>query len=178
MTFKQPASIDSVDETIIALLEEDGRRSYGDLGRAVGLSEAAARQRVNRLRESGLMRIVAISDPLRLGRAVVATVGVRVGGDPRLVAERLAREEAIEWVVITAGSFDLLVEIVCRSEADLVAIISDTIRSDADVRETETFMHLHTEKNVFAWGRRLALAGQPQTEARSGKTGGRRVKPD
>ena len=73
------ATVDEMDETIIALLEEDGRRSYGDIGRAVGLSEAAARQRVNRLRESGLIRIVAISDPLRLGRAVVATVGIRVG---------------------------------------------------------------------------------------------------
>ncbi len=164
MESKQPSTVDSVDETIIALLEEDGRRSYGEIGRAVGLSEAAARQRVNRLRESGLMRIVAISDPLRLGRAVVATVGIRVGGDPRAVATRLAGEEAIEWVVITAGSFDLLVEIVCRSEAELLAIISEKIRSDAEVRQTETFMHLQTEKNVFAWGRRLALSGKPRSE--------------
>lgn len=150
-------TVDKVDEQIIALLEQDGRRSYGEIGRAVGLSEAGARQRVNRLRESGLMRIVAISDPLRLGRAVVATVGIRVSGDPRTVAERLALEDAIEWVVITAGSFDLLVEIVCRSEADLLAIISEQIRSIIpEVRETETFMHLHTEKNVFAWGQRLA----------------------
>ncbi len=164
MTSKQSATVDAVDETIIALLEEDGRRSYGEIGRSVGLSEAAARQRVNRLRESGLMRIVAITDPLRLGRAVVATVGIRVAGDPRAVAARLAREDAIEWVVITAGSFDLLVEIVCRSESDLLATISEKIRSDAEVRETETFMHLQTEKNVFAWGRRLALSGKPQAD--------------
>lgn len=149
-------TVDRVDEQIIALLEQDGRRSYGEIGRVVGLSEAGARQRVNRLRESGLMRIVAISDPLRLGRAVVATVGIRVSGDPRAVAERLALVDAIEWAVITAGSFDLLVEVVCRSEADLLAIISEQIRSIAEVRETETFMHLHTEKNVFAWGQRLA----------------------
>jgi Lrp/AsnC family transcriptional regulator, regulator for asnA, asnC and gidA len=155
-------TVDQVDETIIALLEEDGRRSYGEIGRAVGLSEAGARQRVNRLRESGLMRIVAISDPLRLGRAVVATVGIRVGGDPRVVAERLALVESIEWVVITAGSFDLLVEIVCRSEAELVAIIAEQIRSKPEVRETETFMHLHTEKNVFAWGQRLNRSPQPR----------------
>ncbi len=164
MTAKQSTTIDGVDETIIALLEEDGRRSYGEIGRSVGLSEAAARQRVNRLRESGLMRIVAITDPLRLGRVVVATVGIRVAGDPRAVAARLAREDAIEWVVITAGSFDLLVEIVCRSESDLLATISEKIRSDAEVRETETFMHLQTEKNVFAWGRRLALSGKPQAD--------------
>jgi len=164
MPSKPPATVDRIDETIIALLEEDGRRSYGEIGRTVGLSEAAARQRVNRLRESGLMRIVAISDPLRLGRAVVATVGIRVGGDPRAVAERLALEDAIEWVVITAGSFDLLVEIVCRSETELLAIISEKIRSDTEVHQTETFMHLQTEKNVFAWGRRLALSSKPQPE--------------
>lgn len=155
------ATFDETDETIIALLEEDGRRSYGEIGRAVGLSEAGARQRVNRLRESGLIRIVAISDPLRLGRAVVATVGIRVSGDPRVVAERLARVDAIEWVVITAGSFDLLVELVCRSEAELLAIIGEQIRSIDEVGQTETFMHLHTEKNVFAWGQRLARAAKP-----------------
>ena len=147
--------LDDVDEAIIRLLQEDGRRSYGEIGRAVGLSEAAARQRVHRLRESGLMRIVAITDPLRLGRAVVATIGLRVSGDPRIVAARLAEIPAIEWVVITAGSFDLLVEIVCENEAELLAIIGQRIRALPEVRETESFMHLHTEKNVFSWGERL-----------------------
>ncbi len=163
------ASFDDVDEAIIGLLEQDGRRSYGEIGKAVGLSEAAARQRVNRLRESDLIRIVAISDPLRLGRAVVATVGLRVTGDPRVVAQRLARQEAIEWVVITAGSFDLLVEIICHSETELLEIIADQIRSIPEVRQTETFMHLHTEKNVFAWGQRLARGAAPDPPPRRGR---------
>ncbi len=152
----EPLALNEVDEAIITLLQDDGRQSYGEIGRAVGLSEAAARQRVHRLRESGVMRIVAITDPLRLGRAVVTTIGLRVSGDPRLVATRLAEVPAIEWVVITAGSFDLLIEIVCESESDLLAIISDQVRSIPEVRETEAFMHLHTEKNVFSWGQRLA----------------------
>lgn len=153
-------TLDDVDEAIIRLLQEDGRRSYGEIGRAVGLSEAAARQRVHRLRESGLMRIVAITDPLRLGRAVVATVGLRVSGDPRTVAARLAEIPAIEWVVITAGSFDLLIEIVCENESELLTIIGEHIRSLAEVRETESFMHLQTEKNVFSWGAPLPGAGE------------------
>lgn len=148
-------AIDEVDESIIRLLQEDGRQSYGDIGRAVGLSEAAARQRVNRLREAGLMRIVGVTDPLRLGRAVVATIGLRVSGDPRIIAAQLAQVPAIEWVVVTAGSFDLLVEIVCVSESDLLTILSDQVRSLPDVRETESFVHLHTEKNVFTWGKHL-----------------------
>ncbi|MGA2011110.1 MAG: Lrp/AsnC family transcriptional regulator [Solirubrobacteraceae bacterium] len=148
-------ALDDVDEAIIRLLQDDGRRSYGEIGRAVGMSEAAARQRVHRLRESGLMRIVAVTDPLRLGRAVVATIGIRVSGDSRPVAARLAEVPAIEWVVITAGSFDVLVEIVCEDESELLTIISEQLRSLPEVRETETFVHLHTEKNVFNWGERL-----------------------
>jgi Lrp/AsnC family transcriptional regulator, regulator for asnA, asnC and gidA len=147
--------LDAVDEAIIAVLQADGRRSYGEIGETVGLSEAATRQRVNRLRESGVMRIVAITDPVALGRGVVATIGLRVSGDTRAAATRLAEIGAIEYVVVTAGSFDVLVEVVCASEEDLLSIINDEIRTVDGVRDTETFMHLRTEKNVFAWGQRL-----------------------
>jgi Lrp/AsnC family transcriptional regulator for asnA, asnC and gidA len=151
---RQP-KLDATDEAIIAVLQEDGRRSYGEIGEAVGLSEAATRQRVNRLRESGVMRIVAITDPVALGRGVVATIGLRVSGDTRLAAVRLAAIAAAEYVVVTAGSFDIIVEVVCGSEEELLGVINDEIRSVEGVRETETFMHLRTEKNVFAWGERL-----------------------
>ena len=149
-------AIDELDRAIIALLQDDGRRSYGEIGKAVGLSEAAARQRVNRLRDSGTIRIVAVTDPVRLGLGVVATVGVRVTGDVRQVARRLGEVDQIEYVVITAGSYDLLLEVVCSSEDELLDVISDGIRAVAGVRETETFVHLRTEKNVYLWGRRLA----------------------
>jgi Lrp/AsnC family transcriptional regulator for asnA, asnC and gidA len=147
--------LDSLDEAIVTVLQEDGRRSYGEIGAVVGLSEAATRQRVNRLRESGAMRIVAVTDPVALGRGVVATIGLRVGGDTRVIATQLAAVETVEYVVLTAGSFDLIIEVVCVDEAELLAVINDQIRSIDGVRETETFMHLHTEKNVFAWGQRL-----------------------
>jgi Lrp/AsnC family transcriptional regulator, regulator for asnA, asnC and gidA len=161
-------TLDSVDEAIVTLLQDDGRSSYGAIGRAVGLSEAAARQRVNRLRDSGVMRIVAITDPLQLGRAVVGTLGIRVSGDTRVVATQLAQIDAIEYVVITAGSFDLLAEVVCASEDELLAVINEQVRSIPAVRETETFMHLRTEKNVFAWGQRFSKHNShaaPLTEA-------------
>jgi len=148
--------LDETDAAIIALLQEDGRRPYGEIGEAVGLSEAATRQRVNRLRESGLMRIVAVTDPVALGRGVVATIGLRVTGDTRKAAARLARIAEIEYVVVTAGSFDIIVELVCATEEELLGVLNDEIRTITDVREMETFMHLRTEKNVFAWGQRLA----------------------
>jgi Lrp/AsnC family transcriptional regulator, regulator for asnA, asnC and gidA len=155
VTGRDHPKLDALDEAIVAVLQEDGRRSYGEIGEAVGLSEAATRQRVNRLRESGAMRIVAIADPVALGRGVVATIGLRVSGDTRRAASRLAAVDTVEYVVVTAGSFDLIVEVVCADEEELLAVINDEIRSIDGVRESETFMHLHTEKNVFASVRRL-----------------------
>src|SRR6201996_9836575 len=92
---RQP-KLDALDEAIVAVLQQDGRRSYGEIGEAVGLSEAATRQRVNRLRESGLMRIVAVTDPVALGRGVVVTIGLRVSGDTRVAAARLAQIAGVE----------------------------------------------------------------------------------
>jgi Lrp/AsnC family transcriptional regulator, regulator for asnA, asnC and gidA len=147
--------LDEIDAGIIALLQEDGRRPYGEIGEAVGLSEAATRQRVNRLRESGLMRIVAVTDPVALGRGVVATIGLRVSGDTRAAAARLAQIAEIEYVVVTAGAYDVIVELVCATEEELLGVLNDGIRTIAEVREIDTLMHLRTEKNVFAWGQRL-----------------------
>ena len=149
-----PSRLDELDAAIVALLQEDGRRPYGEVGEAVGLSEAATRQRVNRLRESGLMRIVAVTDPVALGRGVVVTIGLRVSGDTREAAARLAQIVEIEYVVATAGSFDVLAEVVCSTEEELLGVLND-VRSIPEVRELETFLHLRTEKNVFAWGQRL-----------------------
>ncbi|HWF56404.1 MAG TPA: Lrp/AsnC family transcriptional regulator [Solirubrobacteraceae bacterium] len=151
-----PSRLDALDEQIVTLLQADGRRSYGEIAKAVGLSEAATRQRVNRLRESGAMRIVAIVDPIQLGRGVVATMGIRASGDTRIVAAKLAEVPEIEYVVLTAGSFDLIAELVCETEEELLRVINESVRAIDEVRETETFMHLRTEKNVFAWGRKLA----------------------
>src|SRR6476646_1854046 len=122
-----PSQLDKIDAAIVALLQEDGRRPYGDLGEAVGLSEAATRQRVNRLRESGLMRIVAVTDPVALRRGGVANIGLRVSGDTREAAARLAQIAEIEYVVVTAGSFDVIVELVCASEEELLGVLNDEI---------------------------------------------------
>ena len=149
-----PFQLDKLDAAIVALLQEDGRRPYGEIGEAVGLSEAAARQRVNRLRESGLMRIVAVTDPVALGRGVVATVGLRVSGDSRVVAARLAQIAEVEYVVVTAGAFDVLAELVCASEDELLDVLNEDIRTIPEVGEMQILMHLRTEKNVFAWGQR------------------------
>src|ERR1700685_3414455 len=105
--------LDDLSKQIIEQLQQDGRRSYASIGKAVGLSEAAVRQRVQRLIDTGVIQIVAVTDPLPLGFRRQAMIGIRCAGDLEQVAEHLAVLDEIDYVVITAGSFDLLIEVVC-----------------------------------------------------------------
>ena len=145
-------TIDEVSKAIIEQLQQDGRRSYAAIGKAVGLSEAAVRQRVQRLTESGVMQIVAVTDPLQLGFARQAMIGVTVDGPLEPVAESLGAIEEIDYVVLTAGGFDILCEVVCESDAHLLELLSTRIRTVPCVRTTETFMYLKLTKQTYAWG--------------------------
>ncbi|MFJ5000190.1 Lrp/AsnC family transcriptional regulator [Microbacterium sp. NPDC088619] len=151
---KKHPPLDDVAKTIIELLQEDGRRSYSDIGREVGLSEAAVRQRVQRLTESGVMQIVAVTDPMQLGFPRQAMIGIRVSGDTRVVAEAIAEIAAIDYVVITVGSFDILAEVVCEDDEDLLALINDSIRPIDGVLSTETFIYAKLQKQLYNWGTR------------------------
>jgi Lrp/AsnC family transcriptional regulator for asnA, asnC and gidA len=144
--------LDDVSKAIIEQLQQDGRRSYAAIGKVVGLSEAAVRQRVQRLTESGVIQVVAVTDPLQLGFARQAMIGIRVTGALEPVADRLAELDDIDYVVITAGSYDLLVEAVCENDADLLELISERIRTIEGVTSTETFMYLQLRKQTYSWG--------------------------
>ena len=144
--------LDEVSKAIIEQLQQDGRRSYAAIGKVVGLSEAAVRQRVQRLADSGVMQVVAVTNPLELGFARQAMIGIRVRGPLEEAAERLAEIEEIDYVVVTAGTFDLLVEAVCESDDHLLELISRKIRTVPGVESTETFMYLELKKQTYAWG--------------------------
>jgi len=144
--------LDDVSKAIIEQLQQDGRRSYAAIGKVVGLSEAAVRQRVQRLIDGGIMQVVAVTDPLELGFARQAMIGIRVRGPLDEVADQLARLEEVDYVVITAGSFDLLAEAVCESDEHLLNLISEKIRTIAGVESTETFMYLKLKKQTYSWG--------------------------
>jgi Lrp/AsnC family transcriptional regulator for asnA, asnC and gidA len=116
----RPVQLDDVSKAIIEQLQADGRRSYADIGKAVGLSEAAVRQRVQRLTEAGVMQIVAVTDPMQLGFTRQAMIGIRATGDTRELAEALAEIPEIDYVVLTAGSFDLMAEVVCENDDQLI----------------------------------------------------------
>lgn len=146
--------LDRANRVIIEELQRDGRRAYGAIARTVGLSEAAVRQRVQRLRETGILDIVAVTDPLQLGFKRQAMIGVRAEGDLRIVADALAEIPEVEYVVICAGSFDLLVEVVCEDDDHLLELLNTAIRAVAGVRATEAFVYLKLAKQSFSWGTR------------------------
>ncbi|WP_246144318.1 Lrp/AsnC family transcriptional regulator [Actinacidiphila oryziradicis] len=148
------ATIDSVSKAIIEQLQEDGRRTYAAIGKAVGLSEAAVRQRVQKLLDQGVMQIVAVTDPLTVGFRRQAMVGINVEGDIDPVADALAAMDAVEYVVVTAGSFDLLIEIVCEDDDHLLEMINKRIRTLPGVRSTESFVYLKLRKQTYTWGTR------------------------
>jgi Lrp/AsnC family transcriptional regulator for asnA, asnC and gidA len=148
------AVLDDVSKAIIEQLQEDGRRPYATIGRAVGLSEAAVRQRVQRLLESGVMQIVAVTDPMTVGFPRAAMIGIRVDGDMEAVAEMLEAMSEVDYVVITAGTFDLLVEVVCEDDDHLLDIINKRIRAIPGVRHTESFVYLKLRKQIYTWGTR------------------------
>lgn len=148
------SQLDEVSKQIIEQLQHDGRKSYAEIGKVVGLSEAAVRQRVQKLTESGVMQIVAVTDPLRLGFARQAMVGIRCVGDVTEVAEALSRISSVDYVVLTAGSFDIMVEVVCEDDDHLIALINQKIRTLPGVVSAETFVYLKLHKQFYNWGTR------------------------
>jgi Lrp/AsnC family transcriptional regulator for asnA, asnC and gidA len=143
-----PNGLDSIDRQIISHLQRDGRRAYGAIANEVGLSEAGVRRRVQRLKDSGVMQIVAITDPLQLGYGREALIGIRVHGDVRLVADKIASIDEANYVVMTAGSFDIIAD----DDDALVHLLNDSIRSIPGVTEVETFLYLKLSKQTYVWG--------------------------
>ena len=145
-------ALDDTNKSIIAQLQEDGRRSYAAIAASVGLSEGAVRQRVQRLIDGGVMQIVAVTDPLEVGFDRQAMIGIKVRGPIEPVADQLAAVPEIDYVVITAGTYDLLVEAVCESDEHLLEVLSNKIRRLEGVDTTETFVYLRLRKQTYSWG--------------------------
>ena len=150
----KPINLDDVSKAIIEQLQEDGRRSYAEIGKAVGLSEAAVRQRVQKLTDSGVMQVVAVTDPMQLGFYRQAMIGIRVTGDTTVLAAQLSALPSVDYVVLTAGSFDILVEVVCENDDDLIELLNKQIRGIEGVQSTETFVYLRLHKQLYNWGTR------------------------
>jgi Lrp/AsnC family transcriptional regulator for asnA, asnC and gidA len=144
--------LDEVGKAIMRQLQEDGRRSYTAIAAAVGLSEAAVRQRVKALIDSGVLQIVAVADPLTLGFGVMASIGVMVTGDSREVADALSAIDEVDYCVLTSGRYDLQLEVICRDNEHLLTILNDRIRTVHGVRDVETAICLRVHKQTYNYG--------------------------
>ena len=145
--------VDEVSKAIIEQLQEDGRRSYAAIGKAVGLSEAAVRQRVQKLTDAGIMQIVAVTDPLQLGFPRQAMLGIKTSGNVEEAADLVAAISQVDYCVVTAGSFDIFAEVVCESDQDLMVLVN-RVRGIPGISGTETFMYLSLRKQAYNWGTR------------------------
>ena len=152
-TKTQPA-LDDISKRIIELLQEDGRRPYAEIAREVGLSEAAARQRVQRMTEAGIIQIVAVTDPMQLGFHRMSMIGIRVSGNPREIAQELTTIPELAYVVVTLGTFDILVEAVCENDEHLIELIATRIRTIPGITHTESLLYAGLYKDLYNWGTR------------------------
>jgi Lrp/AsnC family transcriptional regulator for asnA, asnC and gidA len=146
--------IDDVSCGIIEQLQADGRRPYATIGRAVGLSEAAVRQRVQKLVDSGVMQIVAVTDPMQTGFARQAMIAISATGDVELIADQLAKIDEVDYIVVTAGSVDIIAEVVVRDDAHLLSLVNERIRTIEGVTRTQSFLYLKLVKQTYNWGAR------------------------
>ncbi|ORA59299.1 Lrp/AsnC family transcriptional regulator [Mycobacteroides franklinii] len=146
--------LDDASKAIVEELQQDGRRPYATIGKSVGLSEAAVRQRVQRMIDAGVMQIVAVTDPMQLGFKRQAMIGIKCSGDTTEVADRLAELAAVDYVVLTAGTFDAIVEVVCEDDDDLLDLLNKQIRAVPGVTSTETLVYLKLVKQQYNWGTR------------------------
>ncbi|HWG26860.1 MAG TPA: Lrp/AsnC family transcriptional regulator [Actinospica sp.] len=142
--------LDETDKQILRALQCDGRVSYADLGPTVGLSAPAARARVQRLIDTGVVRVVGVTDPIALGLPTMAMLGIRADGDIRTTADAISACEGVMYVVLTAGAFDLFVEVVCHTPAELLTLVNDRIKPVPGVTHVETFTYfgIHTPRFV------------------------------
>ena len=146
--------VDETSKAIIKQLQTDGRRSYASIGHAIGLSEAAVRQRVQKLIDTGVMQIVAVTDPMQIGFARQAMVGISVVGDVEAIASKLAEIPEVDYLVITAGSWDILAEVVVEDDEHLLQLVNRRIRAIDGVDRTESFLYLKLTKQTYNWGAR------------------------
>lgn len=148
---RTPNALDDTDRAIIERLQADGRTPYTRLGAAVGLSEAAVRQRVQRLLDTGVMQVVAVTNPLSIGFRRMAMIGVRTEGPTDGISVALQSMPDIDYLVVTAGSFDFMAEVVVSDDSELLEL-TNRIRRVPGVLNTETFIYLDLKKQTFTWG--------------------------
>lgn len=168
----EPTTVDDVDRGMIEALQGNGRASFREIARAVGVSEATVRARYQRLCEQNVLQVVGVTNPLSLGFDAIAMLGVKINGSPEVIAAEIAEWREATYVVLTAGQFDLLVELVCVDRRHLLEILS-RVRALDGVASAEAFMYLMLVKQLYNWGARATRNQRAAGERRAGRAAGR-----
>jgi Lrp/AsnC family transcriptional regulator for asnA, asnC and gidA len=152
---RRAEGVSELDKRIIEHLQQDGRRPFTQIATDLGVSEAAVRARTNRMIEKGVLQVVGVTDPLKLGFQQMAMIGIKVEAARLIeVAEEIAAFPETDYVVVTAGTYDILVECVAEDNEALLQFLAERLRKIKGVRETETFVYLRLMKQSYQWGTR------------------------
>ena len=142
--------LDEIDHQVIEALQKDGRVAFAQIAEQLNVSPGMIRLRYNRLVDQGYLKVVAITNPLRMGFRTMAMIGIRVDGSKLLdVAEKISKLDEVIYMVISSGRFDIFAEVVCRDHEDLLRFITEKLSTVDGVRESESFIHLKIIKEVY-----------------------------
>src|SRR5271157_2489153 len=147
---EKPVSLDEIDQHILDAMRKDGRAAFAQIAAKLKVSPGMIRQRYNRLVDMGLLKVVAISNPLQRGFKTMALIGIRTDGNKMLdVADAISKLKEVVYLVVVSGRFDIMAEVICRDHEDLLNFITEKLYAIDGVRESETFMHLKIVKEIY-----------------------------
>jgi Lrp/AsnC family transcriptional regulator, regulator for asnA, asnC and gidA len=143
-------TLDDTDRFIIDAMRQDGRVAFAQIAQQLNVSPGMIRVRYNRLAELGILKVVAVTNPLMMGYKTMAMIGIRTEGDKMLqVAEKVSSFDEVIYLIVVSGRYDILAEVVCRDHADLLRFLTEKLYLVDGVRDAESFMHLKIEKEVY-----------------------------
>lgn len=149
-TLPKQDGLDAVDQYIIESMRQDGRMAFAQIAQQLNVSPGMIRVRYNRLVDMGILKVVAVTNPLRMGYKTMAMIGIRTEGEKMLqVAEQVATFEEVIYLIVVSGRYDIIAEVVCRDHADLLRFLTEKLYKVDGVRESESFMHLKIQKEVY-----------------------------
>jgi Lrp/AsnC family transcriptional regulator, regulator for asnA, asnC and gidA len=144
------SGLDEIDSKIVSILQQDGRLSFAQVAKRLNVSAGMVRVRYNRLVEMGVLRVVAITNPLRMGYQTMALIGIKADGNYLLeAADKIAALDEVIYLIVVSGAYDIIAEIVCRDQNHLLQFLTERLYKIEGVRESETFMHLKIVKEVY-----------------------------
>ena len=144
------SELDEIDRQIISILQQDGRVPFAHIAEQLKVSAGMIRIRYNRLAEMGVLRVVAITNPLRMGYQTMALIGIKADGKTLMeIADKIAALDEVIYLIVVSGAYDIIAEIVCRDQSHLLQFLTEQLYKIEGVRESKSFMHLKIVKEVY-----------------------------